>query len=701
MNFTINVADSPKCGGCCLNRLTETPETKAKNMKTPFLLTALRHGLLLLLLGGVLHALPGRAQTPQFMTYQGYLTDQNGNALATNGPQAYDVVFRIWPTATGGQTPLYGELQTVTVANGYFSVLLGQGNSYVNAGNTDPRPPLSTVFTNASGATNRYVEMTVKGLNNGADVVILPRLQLVTAPYAFMAANANALVSPTTGNTLISSSGTNIIVNGPFAANTVTNTGNFTDIGGGIYMDNGQQMFAKNNTGTYEPFLWPRWTDNTMYLNYGSAGFNIRNNNSVSTMWMGANGNVGINNTAPEETLSVGNFSVANQFMSVKTGGGNLWEAGLRFRHFNDTDGFDIVDSELSGSNGLIFASYPYGGTPFTAMYLDRYSGDLGIGTTTPAYKLDVNGVGRFSGAVQVGSGISTGLYGDGSNVALRTYSGGGIYFQTINGGSTPMYISPSGLVGINTVSPNENLTIANVPNYDNGMRLTGNSGYGTGMALESTASGGHKYVLTSTTSSANIGAGGFGIYDDTAGNYRFDILPNGNVGIGTFSPSTLLEVGSATCNGSTWVNASDRNLKQDFSAINAAAVLAKVVAMPVQSWFYKAQPDEKHIGPVAQDFHAAFGLNGEDDKHITTVDESGVALAAIQGLNKKVEEENADKADLKARLEQLEAAQAHMAELEQEVADLKKVVAQLTQTTKDSQPATQRAPAATGNLEQ
>ena len=67
----------------------------------------------------------------------------------------------------------------------------------------------------------------------------------------------------------------------------------------------------------------------------------------------------------------------------------------------------------------------------------------------------------------------------------------------------------------------------------------------------------------------------------------------------------------------------------------------------------------------MAQDFYAAFGL-GADDKHITTVDEGGVALAAIQGLNQKLETGSqnsevriqkleAENADLKARLEKLE----------------------------------------------
>ena len=55
----------------------------------------------------------------------------------------------------------------------------------------------------------------------------------------------------------------------------------------------------------------------------------------------------------------------------------------------------------------------------------------------------------------------------------------------------------------------------------------------------------------------------------------------------------------------------------------------------------------------MAQDFHAAFGLNGADDKHISMVDEGGVALAAIQGLNQKVEEKR------RAKIQELKLKQA------------------------------------------
>ena len=83
----------------------------------------------------------------------------------------------------------------------------------------------------------------------------------------------------------------------------------------------------------------------------------------------------------------------------------------------------------------------------------------------------------------------------------------------------------------------------------------------------------------------------------------------------------------------------SDRNAKENFTPLDGETVLAKVISLPMTEWNYKDEAaDKKHIGPMAQDFHAAFGLDGADDKHISVVDEGGVALAAIQGLNQKLD---------------------------------------------------------------
>jgi hypothetical protein len=112
--------------------------------------------------------------------------------------------------------------------------------------------------------------------------------------------------------------------------------------------------------------------------------------------------------------------------------------------------------------------------------------------------------------------------------------------------------------------------------------------------------------------------------------------------GIGIISGQTIgTWTGAYLSDSGVWQNASDRNRKTGFAPVNPQEVLAKVAALPVQSWRYTNETDVvRHLGPVAQDFKAAFGL-GTDDKSIGTVDEEGVALAAIQGLNQKLETES------------------------------------------------------------
>lgn len=117
---------------------------------------------------------------------------------------------------------------------------------------------------------------------------------------------------------------------------------------------------------------------------------------------------------------------------------------------------------------------------------------------------------------------------------------------------------------------------------------------------------------------------------------------------------SDFLEVGQAICNGAIWLNGSDRNSKEDFSAVDSRHVLDKVLSLPISEWKYKVDENGgRHLGPMAQDFHAAFGLNGTDDKHIATVDEEGVALAAIQGLNEKLNEKDAEIQSLRKELDE------------------------------------------------
>jgi hypothetical protein len=164
------------------------------------------------------------------------------------------------------------------------------------------------------------------------------------------------------------------------------------------------------------------------------------------------------------------------------------------------------------------------------------------------------------------------------------------------------------------------------------------------------------------------------GINFETNESYNIDIGNPGTTGenniirIGNGQTATYLAGNVYTASGTVEMG-SDRNTKEDFAAVNPQSVLAKVAGLPITEWNYKTTKNMEHIGPMAQDFHAAFGLNGPDDKHISVVDEGGVALAAIQGLNEKVDEKDAEIQTLKQqndslaqRLSELEATVKQLA---------------------------------------
>jgi len=124
-----------------------------------------------------------------------------------------------------------------------------------------------------------------------------------------------------------------------------------------------------------------------------------------------------------------------------------------------------------------------------------------------------------------------------------------------------------------------------------------------------------------------------------------------------------------------TWAGFSDRAAKENFRAIDTRQIVEKIAAMPIETWNYIAEGAQvRHLGPVSQDFWAAFGL-GPNDKTITHIDEGGVALAAIQGLNAKLEAQIAEK---NARIGALEARMAELEALRSELASLKAMLEEM-----------------------
>lgn len=109
----------------------------------------------------------------------------------------------------------------------------------------------------------------------------------------------------------------------------------------------------------------------------------------------------------------------------------------------------------------------------------------------------------------------------------------------------------------------------------------------------------------------------------------------------------------SWTPGNASWLFSSDRNLKENFDAVDVKEVLKKLSQLSVTEWNFKGYSD-RHIGPVAQEFEALFPLGGSETM-IDSGDLQGVALAAIQGLHKIVQEKESRISTLEQRSVDLE----------------------------------------------
>ncbi len=86
-------------------------------------------------------------------------------------------------------------------------------------------------------------------------------------------------------------------------------------------------------------------------------------------------------------------------------------------------------------------------------------------------------------------------------------------------------------------------------------------------------------------------------------------------------------------------------------------AVLQKVAALPVSTWSYTFAPRERHLGPMAQDFHAAFG--GASERRYDPADAHAVSFAALKALVQLSDAQEARIRQLEEDNRRLEAALA------------------------------------------
>jgi Chaperone of endosialidase/Head domain of trimeric autotransporter adhesin len=308
---------------------------------------------------------------------------------------------------------------------------------------------------------------------------------------------------------------------------------------------------------------------------------------------------------------------------------------------------------------------------------------EANVGSESAAFNKNTTASGVFSFAVNDSTtangqaSFATGFFSTASgNVATamgsQTVASGPASFAA--GSGTNAIGTRSVALGLNTSATGAHAlsmgdgTIASGGNsFAIGATSQANGAESVAMGLRVLAGGNGSVVLGSDAVTQAAATGSFIFADRSTTTDIVSFAPNEFIvraagGIGLYTNAGLTAGVEMAAGGSSWLVVSDVNMKEHFRDLAGEDVLSRIAAMPVKEWNYKSQDASiRHVGPTAQDFHAAFGL-GENPLRINTIDADGIALAAVRALEARTRELRDDNArlqrandELTERLERLE----------------------------------------------
>jgi trimeric autotransporter adhesin len=560
-------------------------------------------------------------------TYQGFLTDQGAPATGSN-----DLTFTLFTTSGGSSVVgTSNVVNDLAISNGLFSTTLDFG---------------AGVFT----GQDRWLQIAVRpGASSGPYTNVTPRQRITPAPYAIFAGSSSNLSGT------VASGGLSGTYSNPLTFSNAANSIRGTFTGNGFNVSNVNAVALSglpaaafwqlngNNVGGNQIL----GSTNNQVVQLVANGFNalrLEPNSMALPNLVGGNGNGiaagvygavigggfanGIETNAVESVIAGGSFNnIGLDSYSTTIGGGANNKILANSQNATVVGGeANIVDTNCAyafmggGGQNNIFGNNAYsflGGGNANRILIGANYGFVGGGRN--------NTNGATTSVIAGGEGNSVQLLAD------RSFIGGGL--RNVTTGALGMV--PGGFAN-----------------------SAGGQAFAAGRRAKANDTG--SFVWADSTDADFASSVANQVNMRASGGYRLFSNAGATVGV---------QIASG---GNAWAPLSDRNLKENFQPVDCRAFLEKVAALPLTTWNLKSQPTEiRHIGVMAQDFQAAFAV-GEDDRHISTSDADGVALAAIQGLNQKMDSENAK---LRGELKQKET---EIAELKQRLDALEKSIRKL-----------------------
>ena len=544
---------------------------------------------------------------PEFLNYQGTVTDSVGLGLGDDAPLNRKVLFRVYDAAIAGGL-IWTEEQTVTISKGEFSVLLGQGIQFLS----ESHASLLEVF--GEGSSDRYLEITVDngdGALNASDLPIAPRQRITSTAYSFRAGTADAIASGSSLQLNTTDSGL-----GYFDANRTF--GGFNISGPVLYGAGGGALGVDNGAGTQTTAL--RWNSSNQV---GVGTVDLSGADLTSKLVLQGN-----DGTSPPKQLTIRGNTTTNRL----------------YLGYNTTSNYGALQA--------------YNGTSTTAkLLLNPIGSTVGVNTTNPTSgaALEINGRAEAKTfSLPATSSASVGTITQNGSSLMHSRGTNNIFVGGDAGNFT--------LDGFANTAIGSEALIANTI-------ADRNTAVGYRALLDATTGGGNTAVGTDAGSITISGSNNTSVgylsgpsshqhSNSTSIGYQAQAEQSNMIRIGNRSVTVIQgQVG--------FTSSSDRNLKENFEPVDGAEVVRKILDMNLTSWNFIGHDQTKfrHYGPMAQDFFAAFGHDAVGiigtETTINSNDLSGILLSAVQELARKLEVKDAELSAVQQRLAELEAKDA------------------------------------------